>query len=125
MDRQEYIRSLRLGGMNTQRIEAFVRGLPRRVPQGDDDDSAAVRQATEGRLAELNAQMLGRDYDARVPVDLDEMVATVADRMDRYTSADWSRNNVLERARTMVGEIAADLHRVAAPEDDDDRDDEE
>lgn len=125
MDRQEYIRSLRLGGMNTQRIEAFVRGLPRRIPRGDDEDSVAVRRATEGRLAELNAQMLGRDHDARVPVDLDEMVATVADRMDRYTSADWSRNDVLARARAMVGEIAADLRSVAPADQDEDDDEEE
>ncbi len=105
-----------------ERLEAFIRGVPRRVPAGSNDTAVAARTAIEGHLAELNAAMLGRDVDHRVPVDLDAMVLQVADRMDRYTSADWSRNDFLSFARQIADELAAVLQGFPAQDDDEDDD---
>lgn len=93
--------------LSITRIEAFFRGLHRRVPRGDSDASVAARRAIEHDLGALNARMLGRDHDARVPVDIDAMAIQIADRMDRYSSADWKRNNVVGHARAAVDRIAA------------------
>ena len=99
------------------RIEAFFRGLHRRVPRGGDDASQAVRGRIEKQLGRLNATMLGRDFDERVPVDIDDMALTIADRMARYTSGDWSRNNVIDHARAAVDAIAVDLRGSATDDD--------
>lgn len=102
------------------RIEAFVRGLPRRLPRGSDDASVAARARIETELAGLNAHMLGRELDPRVPVDLDAMVDQVADRMARYTSADWSRNATLTAAESACDAMAEALRSAPVVDDEDD-----
>ena len=54
---------------------------------------------------------LGREPDLRVPVDIEEMSATVADRFERFSSADWARGNPshLDAARQALAEILAEL----------------
>lgn len=75
----------------TQQLYAFFGGVPRRVPGGDSDAAVEARTAIARTLAELNAHMLGRDVDHRVPVDIDEITTQILERMRRYTTADWER----------------------------------
>lgn len=105
------------------RIEAFFRGLPRRVPRGGDEAASAVRARIERQLGALHALMLGRDFDDRVPVDIDEIALKIADRMARYSSDDWSRNDVVGRARAAVYAIAEDLGSGGGDDDLDEWDD--
>jgi len=120
MNRDEFIRWLRLDNMTISAIEAFYRGLPARVPKGASDEAVAVRAAVESRLGKLNAAMLGRDHDPRVSVDIEAMSTQIAERLDRYGSSDWDAN--IDTVRQTIGEISADLRAVdgGADEDEDD-----
>ena len=121
MDRAAYIASLKLDNLPIEALEAFYRGLPDRIPAGSDDAAIGARRAIERSLTELNAAMLGRDPDHRVPVDIDAIVAQITDRMHRYRSSDWERasgtGSLLDHARALVGEISADLRETATDED--------
>ena len=114
----------------THTLRAFFGGLPGRVPKGDGDDAVAAREAISRSLAELNAHMLGREADHRVPVDIDAITEQILDRMKRYTTADWNRGNPpnLAAARSAMDTIAAQLRsggdRAWADLDADDDEDE-
>jgi len=110
MNRDEFIRWLRLDNMSISAVGAFFRGLPARTPKGNGDEAVAVRAALEARLAELNAHMLGREADTRVAVDIEEMSLQISERMDRYTSSEWDQ--FTDPIRQSVGEISADLRSV-------------
>ncbi len=116
VDRRAYLDHLKLDAMTTAAIEAFFRGLHRRVPRPESAEAVQARSRIAERLATLNAQMLGRQVDHRVPVDIDAMASTIADRVDRYGSVDWNRvadgSALIELARRTVGEISADLHEA-------------
>jgi hypothetical protein len=118
MDRRAYLDYLKLDAMTTEAIEAFFRGLHRRVPRSEGAEAVQARRRIAERLATLNAQMLGRQVDHRVPVDIDAMALTIAERVDRYGSEDWNRvadgSALIELVRQTVGEISADL-REAEP----------
>ncbi|MEM7286569.1 MAG: hypothetical protein AAF480_09480 [Actinomycetota bacterium] len=124
MDRASFIASLRLGTIRPMDLVAFYRGLPRRVPSGNDEEQVAARRSIERQLATVNAITLGREPDLRVPVDIEEMSTTVADRLDRFTSADWARGNpsYLDAARTALAEILAELRAFELDDEDEDDD---
>ena len=107
-------------------ITTFFRSLPRRVPPGTaQDDRAQARERILFFVAELNALMLGREVDPRVPVDLDAMSKMIADRSERYSSDDWSvvydGRTKLEHAKGAIAAISAEL-RGAGDSDWDDND---
>lgn len=122
MDRASFIASLRLSTIRPLDLVAFYRGLPRRVPRGSDDEQVAARRAIEQQLATVNALTLGREPDLRVPVDIEEMAETVADRFDRFSSADWARGNPsnLDAARNALAEILAELRTFDLDDEDED-----
>lgn len=124
MDRASFIASLRLGTIRPMDLVTFYRGLPRRVPGGNTDEQVAARRVIEQQLSTLNAVTLGREPDLRVPVDIDELSATVADRLDRFTSADWARGNpsYLDAARNALAEILAELRTFDLDDEDEDDD---
>ena len=103
-------------------LVTFYRGLPRRVPRGSSEAQVAARQVIEQQLATANAVTLGREPDLRVPVDIEEMSATLADRFDRFSSADWARGNPsnLDAARNALAEILAELRTFDGDEAEDD-----
>ena len=126
MDRASFIASLRLNTIRPMDLVTFYRGLHRRVPRGNSEDQVAARRVIEQQLATANAVTLGREPDLRVPVDIEEMSATLADRFDRFTSADWARGNPsnLDAARNALAEILAELRPFDGDEDgDEDEDD--
>lgn len=125
MDRASFIASLRLSTIRPMDLVAFYRGLPRRVPGGSSDEQLAARKAIEEQLATVNAVTLGREPDLRVPVDIEEMSTTVADRLDRFSSADWARGNptYLDSARSALAEILAELRTFELDDEDDEADD--
>lgn len=106
-------------------LVAFYRGLPRRVPGGSGDEQIAARRVIEEQLATVNAVTLGREPDLRVPVDIDEMSETVADRLDRFTSADWARGkpSYLDTARQALAEILAELRTFDLDDESDEEQD--
>ncbi|MEM7286570.1 MAG: hypothetical protein AAF480_09485 [Actinomycetota bacterium] len=95
----------------TQQLYAFFGGVPRRLPNGGSDAAVEARAEIARTLAELDAHMLGREADHRVPVDIDVVVARILDRMDRYTTADWDRGRPsnLEYSEEAMTTIAAHL----------------
>ena len=103
-------------------LVAFFRGLPRRVPGGSGDEQVAARRAIEEQLATINAVTLGREPDLRVPVDIEELSTTVADRLDRFSSADWARGKPshLDSARNALAEILAELRTFELDDEDED-----
>ena len=122
MDRDAFIASLKLDTIRPIDLVSFYRGLPRRVPQGSSDEQVAARTAIEQQLALINAVTLGREPDLRVPVDIEDMTATVADRFERFSSADWARGNptYLDVARAGVGEILAEIRAFDLDDEDED-----
>lgn len=110
----------------THQLYAFFGGVPRRLPRGDSEAAAEARSSISRTLAELNAHMLGREADHRVPVDIDEITAQILDRMDRYTTADWNRGRPsnLEAAQGAMATIAQ-LLRPGGGSTADDEDDED
>lgn len=127
MDRASYLAGLKLEQLGPDQLETFFRGLPSRLPGAATDDGAAALEAIGLRVAQLNAAMLGRELDTRLPRDPATLATGIADRMARWTSPDWSRPagsaTVLDLARSTVGEVSADL-RIAEPADEDPWDDE-
>lgn len=106
-------------------ITTFFRSLPSRTPpESAKDERGAARERILFLAAELNALMLGRPHDTRVPADLERLSAMIADRSERYTSADWSTvydgRSKLEHARGAVAAISAELRGVAPDDWDDD-----
>lgn len=102
-------------------ITTFFRSLPGRVPPGSAEGERAEARARIGFFAaELNALMLGREHDVRVPADIEALSAMIADRAERYTSEDWSTvvdgRSKLEHARGAVAAISAELRGVAPDE---------
>lgn len=108
----------------TLQLYAFFGGVPRRVPTGDGDDVVEARAAIGRTLGELNAHMLGREFDHRVPVDIDDITAQILARMDRYTTADWERGKPsnLAAARRAMDLIAVLLRPGGSSSIDDDED---
>lgn len=121
MDRASFIASLRLSTIRPMDLVAFYRGLPRRVPRGNSDERVAARRVIEQQLTTVNAVTLGREPDLRVPVDIEEMSATIADRFDRFSSTDWARGNpsYLDAARNGLAEILAELRTFDLAEEED------
>ena len=110
----------------TQQLYAFFGGVPRRLPAGDTDAAVEARDAISRTLAELNAHMLGREADHRVPVDIDEITEKILERMDRYSTADWERGRPsnLRAAQAAMATIAALLRPGGGSSvDDEDEDD--
>lgn len=95
-------------------ITTFFRSLPGRTPpETATEERAAARERILFLTAELNALMLARPVDPRVPHDLDALSTMIADRSARYTSEDWSAaydgRSKLEHARGAVVAISAEL----------------
>ena len=95
-------------------ITTFFRSLPGRTPpETATEDRAEAREKILFFTAELNALMLGRPVDPRVPPDLEALSTMIADRSARYTSEDWSAvydgRSRLEHARGAVVAISAAL----------------
>lgn len=111
----------------TQQLYAFFGGVPRRLPAGDSDTAVEAREAISRTLAELNAHMLGREPDHRVPVDIDEMTAKILERMDRYSTAEWERGRPsnLEAAQQAMATIAGLLRPGGDSSVDDDAEDDD
>lgn len=106
-------------------ITDFFRSLPRRVPpETATDERAAARERIAFYAAELNAIMLGRALDQRVPRDVEALSETIADRSARYTSDDWATahegRSKLDHARGAVAAISAELRGVAPDDGDED-----
>ena len=101
-------------------IGRFFDQLPDRLPGGPNAQEALERigRAT----ARLNAVMLGRELDERVPRDIEALSDQVASRARRYTSDDWSRTyageSVLDWARELIALISSDLRGQGDDEDD-------
>jgi hypothetical protein len=114
MDRLAFISGLQLQAIRPIDLVAFYRRLPPRIPSGSSDGHAAARGSVGDRLAVLNAHTLGRDADLRVPIDVEEITAQLADRLARFSSADWAGGNptMLDAARQTLGEILADIREA-------------
>lgn len=131
MDREAFIAGLRLDTIRPIDLVSFYRGLPARVPAPSTDDRKAARATIEEQLGRLNAHTLGREFDPRVPVDVDALAASLGDRFDRYGSDDWGSGSptALDAARAALAEITLALRSIGAvaPDGadwDDDADDE-
>ncbi len=102
-------------------LAAFFEGLPRRLPKGTGELAVAVRTSVKSRLAELNAEMLGREVDHRVPVDIDAMTQMICSRIARFGSIEWARHG--DTVRQAIGGLSADLRAFDVEvEGDDDED---
>lgn len=100
-------------------IAQFFEGLPRRLPS-PTGDTAEVYGRIANETAALHAAMLRRDHDPRVSVDVAALSRQIADRAGRFTSDDWQRDNVLERAREAVARISAEVRGDDTAADPDD-----
>ena len=109
----------------TQQLYAFFGGVHRRVPTGDADHAIEAREVIARALAALNAHMLGREVDHRVPVDIEAMATQITERMNRFTTADWNRGRPsnLEAAQEAMTTIAGHLRPGGGSSVDDEDDD--
>ena len=110
----------------THQVYAFLGGVPRRLPVGNSDAAIEARAAIDRELAELDATMLGRVADHRVPVDTNAIIERILERMDRYSTADWDRGSPsnLEAAQTAMSRILPHLRDGGGSTADDDEDEE-
>ncbi len=101
-------------------IGRFFDQLPGRLPSGAGADDALERIGLA--TARLNAVMLGRELDDRVPRDIEALSGQVAARARRYSSDDWSRlyagESILDRARELIALMSGDLRGQGDDEDD-------
>ncbi len=127
MDRDQFIAGLKLSSIRPQDLVTFFRGLPRRVPGGSGDEQVAARENIEQHLSVLNAHTLGREPDLRVPVDVEEISAQLADRLGRFSSADWGRGSptLLDASRQSLAEILFQIRLAKGEADDADPDEDD
>ena len=126
MERDAFVVGLRLESIRPIDLVSFFRGLPRRLPAGSSEEHVEARNSVEDRLAVLNAHTLRRDADLRVPVDVEDITGQLADRLERFSSADWATGSpsMLDAARQTLAEILADIRsatgEIVAEESSDD-----